>query len=210
MRTELFDIQDSLCILCNGLGLLQLKRIRDFLSKITYCVLMLFTKRRIPMQIRIFLEYKPFHVEIRDEEAELLHEFGKFLEEMGKMDVSQIGPQDVQEFERKICDSLKLTPGLFFIRSAGIKHFLRFYYFHRKLPKHRAGRIPNEKEIKRIREYINEGHSFREARDKFHKNISAVHRMYHYKPSILALNGSTKASELSTATSCKRSSNLLK
>lgn len=141
-------------------------------------------KNNLVVQIKTFITYKPRNVNLTEEDEEVLLQFAKFC---GKNDVSEITIHDINaysEFVRQTRTGYQVMN-----QNIVIRCFLRYYNFHRNMPKRKGGNPPKIEEIKKIKRLVDEGRSYRDVKEVTGLQLSQIHRWYHFK---LPRNSSTR------------------
>ena len=152
-----------------------------------YCIIMFIHKNRLSGQIKTFITYRPHTIHIDEDDEKTLLDFAKFC---GKTDVSEITPLDVLRYEYSL--RTVYTQYQCQIKLTLIRALLRYFNFHRNMPKKKVGHPPRIDEIAKVKKLVDEGRTFREVSEATGINISQIHRWYHYQIPMLSRGGSTE------------------
>jgi site-specific recombinase XerD len=146
---------------------------------------MFIKKTNLMVQIKTFITYKPRTVNLSQEDEDTLLQFAKFI---GKNDVSEITVHDVSAY----CEYVRQNRTAYQVltQATAIRCFLRYYNFHRNMPKRSVGHPPRIEEALKVKKLVDEGRSFRDVAELTGINISLVHRWYHKKLPRKAKSGS--------------------
>jgi site-specific recombinase XerD len=138
---------------------------------------MIFKKKTgLEEQIHHFILYKPRSVNMSAEDEECLLRFAKFI---GKNDVSEITQHDVKayiEYMRQNYTGYQVLN-----QATAIRCLLRYYNFHRNMPKRKVGHPPKVEEITKVKKMVEEGYSYRDIQEKTGLHLSHIHHWVHYK-----------------------------
>lgn len=127
-------------------------------------------------QVRVFIKYRPQTIHIEPDDEALLILFARMT---GKRDISEVDHEDIARFENYLRQSLTNYIRERVMRKIGA--LMRYYNFHRKfVDRPRRGRPANVEMIDTVRKLVDDGYSFRDAAREVNRNVSQVHRWYHF------------------------------